>query len=123
MCEATVIGEHQGMIRENLLGNFEHLKRYLQDRSEAGIDDEDVFILATTLEEPLTMTEICYSTGLKQAICIARVRRLMEAGLLNRYDPKSPKGQKRGGMYVYQLPDDIARDLGALRLYEGTKAD
>ena len=106
------------MTRENLLGNSEPLKRYFQERSEVGIDDEDAFILASTLEKPLTMSEICYSTGLKQAICIAKARKLTEAGLLNRFDPKSPKGEKRGGMFVYQLSDDIACDLGALHLDE-----
>ncbi|MCK5291407.1 MAG: hypothetical protein KAR39_05285 [Thermoplasmata archaeon] len=101
--------------RGNLLGNLEHLKQSFQERSEVRIDDEDAFILASTLEKPLTMTEICYSTGLKQSMCIAKARKLMETGLLNRYGPESPKGQKRGGLFVYQLSEDLACDLGAVR--------
>lgn len=84
------------MFRERMLGNFEHLKNYFQKKSDVEVDEGDIFILACALEEPLTIEEICYSTGLKLSMCIAKIRKLMESGLLNRYDPKSPKGQKRG---------------------------
>ena len=104
------------MNREETLGKFEDLKSYFQNKSDVEVDEEDIFILACALEEPLTIEEICYSTGLKLSMCIAKIRKLMEAGLLNRYDPKSPKGQKRGGLFVYQLTDDMAFELGALRI-------
>lgn len=103
------------MNRGNILGNFKHLKRYFQDRSEDDIDDKDVFILASTLEDPLTMTEISRSTGLRLAECIGKIRRLVEAGFLERCSPESRRGQNRGGLFVYQLSEDIATDLGALR--------
>ena len=76
---------------------------------------EVAFILASTLEDPLTLEEICYSTGLKLSVCSARIRRLMKSGLLNRFHPESEKGQRRGRVFVYQLADDIASDLGAIR--------
>jgi len=104
------------MHREKTLGNLEDLKSYFHNKSDVEVDEADIFILACALEQPLTIEEICYSTGLKQSTCIAKVRKLMEAGLLNRHSPKSPKGQKRGGMFVYQLTDDIACELGALRI-------
>ena len=104
------------MLREKTLGKFEDLKGYFQKRSDVEIDDEDIFILACVLEQPLTIEEICHSTGLKLSTCIAKVRKLIEAGLLNRYDSESPKRQKRGGLFVYQLTDDIACELGALRI-------
>lgn len=103
------------MSEEGILGNFKHLKDYLRTRSDIELDERDIFVLATTLEVPLTMEEICYSTGLKLSMCVAKVRKLMEAGLLNRHNPRSPKGQKRGGLFVYQLSEDIACDLGAVR--------
>lgn len=100
------------MLRERMFGNFEDLKNHLQNKSDVEVDDGDIFILACTMEDPLTMEEICYSTGLKLSTCVAKVRKLLETGLLNRFNPKSPKGQKRGGLFVYQLSDDIASDLG-----------
>lgn len=104
------------MNREKTLGKFEDLKSYFQNKSDVEVDEEDIFILACALEQPLTIEEMCYSTGLKLSMCIAKVRKLMEAGLLNRYSPESPKGQKRGGLFVYQLTDNIACELGALRI-------
>ena len=104
------------MLRERMLGNFEHLKNYFQKKSDVEVDEGDIFILACALEKSLTMEEMCYSTDLKLSTCIAKVRKLMEAGLLNRYGPESPKGQKRGGLVVYQLTDNIACELGALRI-------
>ena len=107
--------ETSQMSEGRILGNFKHLKNYLHTRFDIELDEGDIFVLATTLEEPLTLEEICYSTGLKLSMCIAKVRKLMETGLLNRYGPESPKGQKRGGLFVYQLSEDLACDLGAVR--------
>lgn len=104
------------MNREVSLIKFKDLKSYFKGKSDVEVDEEDIFILACALEQPLTIEEICYSTGLKLSRCIVKVRRLMEAGLLNRYDPESAKGQKRGGLFVYQLTDDLALKLGALRV-------
>ena len=101
------------MLREKAIDNLGHLKRYFETRSDIDIDEEGVFILASTLENPLTMEEISYSTGLKFSICIVKAKKLMEAGLLDRFHPKSQKGRKRGGLFVYQLSEDIASDLGA----------
>ncbi|TET91903.1 MAG: hypothetical protein E3J35_00110 [Methanomassiliicoccales archaeon] len=104
------------MHREETPDNLEDLKSYFHNKSDVEVDEGDIFILACALEQPLTVEEIGYSTGLRQSICIAKVRKLMEAGLLNRYGPKSPRGQKRGGLFVYQLTDNIACELGALRI-------
>ncbi|TET89440.1 MAG: hypothetical protein E3J35_10050 [Methanomassiliicoccales archaeon] len=101
------------MHREKTLGNFERLKRYFQERSHVEIDEEDIFILASALENPLTMEEMCYSIGLKQVTCIAKVRKLMKAGLLDR--SRSPKGKKRGGLIVYQLSDNIVSDFNSTK--------
>lgn len=103
------------MLRKRSQEGLEDLKRYFTGRSDVDVDEEDVFILASTLEDPLTLEEVCYSTGLKLSVCTARIRRLMESGLLNRFHPDSVKGQKRGRVFVYQLADDIASDLGAIR--------
>ncbi len=104
------------MVRKSVLGDFEHLKRYFEKLSYPEIDEEDILILTSTLEDPLTMEEISYSTGLKIVACVNKVRKLMEAGVLVRFHPESEKGKKRGGLFVYQLSEDIATDLGALRV-------
>jgi len=107
--------EATSQMSERILGDFEHLRNYFHNRFDIELDEGDLFILASTLKEPLTIEEICLSANLKLATCIAKVGKLVETGCLNRFHPKSSKGNKRGGLFVYQLSDDIASDLGAVR--------
>lgn len=103
------------MYQERIHRYAKLLKNYFQRRSDIELDREEILILASTIAEPLTMAEICYTTKVSLTVCVAKARKLVEMGLLNLYDPKSPIGKKCGRLFVYRISRDLISDLKAFR--------